>query len=270
MNEEITNQVIELGTNIEHTPLEYIYITIPAEYICVYHRILAMLADYGEEMLKDCKATCKDRNSGVIECFNMFNAAVAARKLGKDSLAEVLIKYIKAKINQIYKGKDNSTSFVFPVDENGQLKAFVSCGERPKFWINPDDGELYEHKFANGFDEHFRLGDEDIPGISNDAADTILYTPNSQNVASPLTITIIPRWEKQGTYDVACADVMVWFRGNKIDLNNTDYQYYFDDTPVIRFNDIQTISPGTHTFTCVVNYKGYTNIESVVLNYEGS
>ena len=35
----------------EVTP-EYIYLTIPAEYVCVYHRILAMLADYGEEMLK--------------------------------------------------------------------------------------------------------------------------------------------------------------------------------------------------------------------------
>lgn len=140
---------------------EYIYVTIPAEYVCVYHRILAMLADYGIEMLKDCKATCTDKNSGVIECFNMFNSAVACRKLGKLKEAEVIIKYIKAKINQIYKGVDNSTSFVFPVDEDGQLKAFVSCGERPRFYINPDDMELYEHKFNNGFTEHFHLGEED-------------------------------------------------------------------------------------------------------------
>ena len=140
---------------------EYVYVTIPAEYICVYHRILAMMADYGEEMLKDCKANCTDKNSSVIECFNMFNSAVAARKLGKDKLASVIITYVKAKINQIYKGKDNSTSFVFPIDENGEIKAFVSCGERLKFEINPNDGMLYEHKFNNGFDEHFHLGSED-------------------------------------------------------------------------------------------------------------
>ena len=102
---------------------EYVYVTIPAEYICVYHRILAMLADFGEDMLKDCKASCTDRNSGVIECFNMFNAAVAARKLNKLKLAETLIKYIKEKINMIYGGVDNSTSFVFPIDENGEIKA---------------------------------------------------------------------------------------------------------------------------------------------------
>ena len=112
---------------------EYVYVTVPAEYICVYHRILAMLADYGEDMLKDCKAACTDRNSSVIDCFNMFNAAVAARKLGKTKLAETLIKYIKSKINQIYRSKDNSTSFVFPLDENGEIAAFVSCCERPTF-----------------------------------------------------------------------------------------------------------------------------------------
>ncbi len=47
-------------------------------------------------MLQDCKASCSDKNSGVIECFNMFNSAVAARKLGNDKLAALLIKYIKS------------------------------------------------------------------------------------------------------------------------------------------------------------------------------
>ena len=125
---------------------EYLYITIPAEYVCVYHRIMVMLADYGEEMLKDCKASCTDRNSNVIECFNMFNAAVAARKLGKDKLAETLIKYIKAKINQIYRGSDNSTeTFIFPVDENGHIKSIVSCsGDDIKFEVTEEDAHLLE------------------------------------------------------------------------------------------------------------------------------
>ena len=138
--------------------VEYIYTTVPAEYVCVYHRILAMLADYGEEMLKDCKASCTDRNSNVIECFNMFNAAVAARSLGKTKLAETLIKYIKAKINQIYRGVNNETSFVFPIDENGQLKAFVSCNDRPRFYIDVDD--LYKQDQGLGFKEEYSIEDE--------------------------------------------------------------------------------------------------------------
>ena len=138
---------------------EYIYLTIPAEYVCVYHRIMAMLADYGEEMLKDCKAVCTDRNSGVIECYNMFNAACAARLIGQDKKAQLIINYIKAKINQIYKGKDNSTSYVFPIDENGKLKAFVSCNDRPRFWINEEE-DLMKQNQGLGFEEEYSLDDE--------------------------------------------------------------------------------------------------------------
>ena len=141
----------------EITP-EYIYTTIPAEYVCVYHRILTMLADYGEDMLKDCKASCTDRNSNVIECFNMFNAAVAARKLGQEKKATLIINYIKAKINQIYKNVDNSTSFVFPIDENGILKAFVSCNDRPQFWV--EDEHLFKQDRDLGFKENYTIEDE--------------------------------------------------------------------------------------------------------------
>lgn len=237
---------------------EYIYVTIPAEYICVYHRILAMLADYGEDMLKDCKASCTDRNSGVIECFNIFNAAVAARKLGKDKLAETLIKYIKAKINQIYGGKDNFTSFVFPVDENGQLKAFVSCGERPRFEINPDDGELYQHKFHEGFDEHFKLSPED-ESEDNDTEDT-----------SGLVVNLIPRYEEIDETFHPCADIAVIYNGEPVDVNDTDYTYYFDDIQVDKFLNVTRLEVGLHNFTVVVEYNNETAIDSKDLYYGDS
>ena len=238
---------------------EYIYVTIPAEYICVYHRILAMLADYGEEMLKDCKASCTDRNSGVIECFNMFNAAVAARKLGKDKLAETLIKYIKAKINQIYGGADNSTSFVFPVDETGQIKAFVSCGERPRFEINPDDMELYEHKFDNGFDEHFRLGPED------ESQDAEPVTPPEPEVG--LVVEFTPDYHiVDGTYR-PCGDLVIRYDGESVDPNNCVIQYYFDDAYVLRWNDVADLTTGIHNFKVVVGYNGETKIINKDLYY---
>ena len=238
---------------------EYVYVTVPAEYICVYHRILAMLADYGEEMLKDCNASCTDRNSGVIECFNMFNAAVAARKLGKDKLAETLIKYIKAKINQIYQNKDNSTSFVFPVDETGQLKAFVSCGERPKFEINPDDMILYEHKFDNGFDEHFRFGPEEEA------------TSELHVAESGLDVILIPSYHKLADdTTVACADLKVYYNTQRIDPNICDISYYFDGQQVIRFNDVRNINVGNHTFEVIVNYEGETKIKTEILKYENA
>lgn len=236
---------------------EYIYVTIPAEYICVYHRILAMLADYGEDMLKDCKASCTDRNSNVIDCFNMFNAAVAARKLGKDKLAETLIKYIKAKINQMYRGVDNSTSFVFPVDENGQLKAFVSCNERPMFHINPEDGELYEHKFGNGFEEHFGLGDED-----NDISEEI--------DRDKLIVTLDPRYDVVNDITVPCADISIKYDNIPLTYSDVTITYYFDDEEVPNFKYISELKEGNHTFMIVVNYKGVVKIVKSDLIYEGS
>lgn len=236
---------------------EYVYVTIPAEYICVYHRILAMLADYGEDMLKDCKASCTDRNSNVIDCFNMFNAAVAARKLGKDKLAETLIKYIKAKINQMYRGVDNSTSFVFPVDENGQLKAFVSCNERPMFHINPEDGELYEHKFGNGFEEHFGLGDED-----NDISEEI--------DRDKLIVTLDPRYDVVNDITVPCADIAIKYDNIPLTYSDVTITYYFDDEEVPNFKYISELKEGNHTFMIVVNYKGVVKIVKSDLIYEGS
>ena len=236
---------------------EYIYVTVPAEYICVYHRILAMLADYGEDMLKDCKASCTDRNSNVIECFNMFNAAVAARKLGKDKLAETLIKYIKAKINQMYRGVDNSTSFVFPVDENGQLKAFVSCNERPMFYINPEDGELYEHKFGNGFEEHFGLGDED-----NDISEEI--------ERNKLVVTLDPRYDVVNDITVPCADISIKYDNIPLTYSDVTITYYFDDEEVPSFKYVSELKEGNHTFMIVVNYKGVVKIVKRNLIYEGS
>ena len=236
---------------------EYVYVTIPAEYICVYHRILAMLADYGEDMLKDCKASCTDRNSNVINCFNMFNAAVAARKLGKDKLAETLIKYIKAKINQMYRGVDNSTSFVFPVDENGQLKAFVSCNERPMFYINPEDGELYEHKFGNGFEEHFGLGDED-----NNISEEI--------ERDKLIVTLDPRYDVINDITVPCADISIKYDNIPLTYSDVTITYYFDDEEVPSFKYVSELKEGNHTFMIVVNYKGVVKIVKSDLIYEGS
>ena len=236
---------------------EYVYVTIPAEYICVYHRILAMLADYGEDMLKDCKASCTDRNSNVIDCFNMFNAAVAARKLGKDKLAETLIKYIKAKINQMYRGVDNSTSFVFPVDENGQLKAFVSCNERPMFYINPEDGELYEHKFCNGFEEHFGLGDED-----NDISEEI--------ERDKLVVTLDPKYDVVNDITVPCADISIKYDNIPLTYSDITITYYFDDEEVPSFKYVSELKEGNHTFMIVVNYKGVVKIVKSDLIYEGS
>ena len=134
--------------SIEINP-EYIYMTIPADYICTYHKILILLSEYGVDMLNDCQAGCSNQNKSIINCFNMFNAAVAARKLGQDKTAETIMKYVNGQLNIIHNYNDINTKIVFPVDENGYLKAIISCEENPTFTIDPETGLLWEKSIAN-------------------------------------------------------------------------------------------------------------------------
>lgn len=152
---------VEHEDNVIEIQPEYVYMTIPAKYICTYHRILIMLADYGVEMLNDCGASCKDGNRQVVNCFNMFNAAVAAYKLGQEKLADTLIKYVDSKIRLIYKGEDNSPNIVYPVDEKGHLKAVVSCGENPTFKIDIESGILCQESVGDP-NAVYSLGEEDL------------------------------------------------------------------------------------------------------------
>ena len=56
----------EAGIELELATPEFVYMKIPAQYVCVYHKLLVMLADFGIDMLNDCSATCKGNNKNVI------------------------------------------------------------------------------------------------------------------------------------------------------------------------------------------------------------
>ena len=229
----------------EITP-EYIYTTIPAEYVCVYHKILAMLADYGEEMLKDCKASCTDRNSGVIECKNMFDAAVAARALGQERKATLIINYIKAKINQIYKGQDNSTGFVFPVDENGVLKAFVSCNDRPRFFIEDDD--LYKVPQNLGFNEQYSLDDENNPTVEN----PFDFVCEAEYVNERIVPTLM------FTYN--------GFPLRDTELQDVNYEFYVNQTFVPDLSTFEVPGNITVALRVVAYFKGFVNNHTYAVN----
>lgn len=80
-----------------------IYLVIPEKYRCTYNRLLTALSDFGIDALKDCDSVCKGSKGQVIKCWNMFQAAMAAYNLGNEREADVLIKYIDAQLNIIYK-----------------------------------------------------------------------------------------------------------------------------------------------------------------------
>lgn len=82
-----------------------LFIKVPKDYKELYERILHLLIEYGEEALKDCKTTCKDRNINIIDCYNMFLSLLAANELGKETLADVLYEHITYKLDYYFSSK---------------------------------------------------------------------------------------------------------------------------------------------------------------------
>ena len=119
------------------TNKQYIYLKIPTKYICIYHQLCELMVDFGEDMLKDCKADCTSRNIEVQKCFNMFNAALLARELGKTKHEETLIKYIKAKLKAI---NCKSCKETFTIQLEQGLTGYVDCNKgNPIIRIDPDE-----------------------------------------------------------------------------------------------------------------------------------
>ena len=117
----------------------YIYMEIPEEWLCLYHKLLHYLADFGENALKDCETSCSGRNKNIIKCWGMFQSALAAKSLGKDKLANTLIKYVEAQLEIIYKGSDKeefNSGFILPVDEHGFIMALNSCKNNVQFYLH--------------------------------------------------------------------------------------------------------------------------------------
>lgn len=149
MEKDITNEV------------EYVYITIPKDYVCIYTKILIMFVDFGLDLLNDCKASCNDKNRKIIDCYNMFNAAIAARQLNETKQAEVLIKYVEKQINLMYNNNPPCPDLVYKVTEDGKLLARVDCGNKPTFIVDVDNGILTSETKGQSTSE-YGLSDEDI------------------------------------------------------------------------------------------------------------
>lgn len=126
---------------------KYVYLTIPADYVCVYHKLLVVLSNIGKDIIDDCNAACKGNGKNVMNCWNLFQSAIACKELGKDKEAEFFINYIKAQLNHIYKydnNRDYNVTFPTTIDNKGRIKAIVSCGADIKFEVDEENGILYE------------------------------------------------------------------------------------------------------------------------------
>ena len=133
MPETNFSQVFTNSEELVEANPDFVYMVIPAKYVCTYHKLLVMLADVGIEMLNDCTANCKGNNKNIITCWNMFQTACAAYQINKTKEADTIIKYINAQIKLIYNGTGKETiigNITLPISEDGILKAIIKIKDK--------------------------------------------------------------------------------------------------------------------------------------------
>lgn len=148
---------------------EYVYITIPKDYIHLYHRIMTLMADYGEAKLKDCTAECLRNNQLVINAFNVFNGAIGALHNHREKLAETLFKYVEATLDNLYKGLEEEPQFIYESDIDGKVIIDIENNK-----IICEDGE---YPIGGGSTQDIHYDSETNSLVIN--SDTISLTNNS-------------------------------------------------------------------------------------------
>lgn len=161
------NQVyVKDKENLVEIEPEFLYLTIPADYVCTYHKLLVYLADFGKKLLDDCSATCKGNNKTIIDCWNLFQSALACRTIGQDRQASLFIDYINKQLDNIYRGTDEKVfngGNYYPITPDGKLKALCSCQGEAKFMTDVETGQMYQ-VYLDDKDENatFTIEDNDL------------------------------------------------------------------------------------------------------------
>ncbi len=76
----------------------YIYLKIPMQWKYIYDNLRIKMAELGDNLLKECNASCNGDNKEYIACWNMFQAACASYDVNRKR-SKLLIQYIIAKLN---------------------------------------------------------------------------------------------------------------------------------------------------------------------------
>lgn len=94
-----------------------IYLIVPNKYYNVYQKLLNALADYGKEILNECYSNNKSSVSSIINCWNLFQTALACEELEQYDKALFYISYINNQLDIVYRNNKINDDPIFDVPE---------------------------------------------------------------------------------------------------------------------------------------------------------
>ena len=83
-------------------PETIIQFVIPTEFSETYYKLCNLMANYGLDLLKDCKIGCDSKHIKLIECWNVFQSACAAYNTEQLRVADLLHTFVTEQLNLLY------------------------------------------------------------------------------------------------------------------------------------------------------------------------
>lgn len=212
----------------------YIYLKIPIEWKYIYDNLRIKMAEIGDNLLKECNASCNGDNKEYIACWNMFQAACASYDVNKKR-SRLLIQYIIAKLNIkevenidiVYTGAI-SNYFHFDINTNTSIRIDIFNYENFENIIN--DRELMDkilkfspHPIASSLDTEFIIHQNG----------TIHY------ILVPPTIELVEAYYGDGCLKTILKDNNGHFlyRVKNIGYGYKTFKMYYYYSPIGKFTD---------------------------------
>jgi len=92
--------------------VDYVVIKAPIEWFRTYHKILELLACWGERKVINPNCKCSGSSNIIIEAYELYQSAVAAYNLDEKTEGQKIIDYI----DSLLEGYESAESFIVTID----------------------------------------------------------------------------------------------------------------------------------------------------------
>lgn len=129
--------------NIKEILLSDIYLLIPENYITIYQKLITLIIN-NNKAIKEKPDNIV--NKQIIDCWNLFQSAVAAYNLGFEKDADFFISFINCNIDNIINkyGEIYNETFYFEHPDMIGIRGTEITIDDIDFYVNNEDGNIYQ------------------------------------------------------------------------------------------------------------------------------
>lgn len=129
--------------NIKEILLSDIYLLIPENYITIYQKLITLIINNNKAIKEKPDNVV---NKQIINCWNLFQSAVAAYNLGFEKEADFFISFINCNIDNIINkyGEIYNETFYFEHPDMIGIRGTEITIDDIDFYVNNEDGNIYQ------------------------------------------------------------------------------------------------------------------------------